>query len=79
MDCQMPGVDGCQTASEIRRRETGRHRTPIVAVTANNVDGDRERCVEAGVDDYLSKPFRMAALERILRRWLPSKAERSVA
>ena len=78
MDCQMPGMDGYATAAEIRRREIDR-RTPIVAMTANSVEGDRERCVAAGMDDYLAKPFRMATLERTLHRWLNTKPERSAA
>ena len=71
-DCHMPGLDGYQLASAIREdeRAAGRDRMPIIAVTANALDGEAQRCVDAGMDDYLAKPLEVAALDRCLRRWL---------
>ncbi|MDE0883362.1 MAG: response regulator, partial [Myxococcota bacterium] len=72
MDCEMPGMDGFQTTQHIRRSEDAMSRLPIIALTADATQGAAERCLGAGMDDYLSKPFRRADLLRVLQRWLPS-------
>ncbi len=76
MDCQMPVMDGLQATREIRSREKGGARTPIVALTANAMDGDRELCMQAGMDEYLAKPVDQKDLHRLLERFLGQSAPR---
>jgi CheY-like chemotaxis protein len=79
MDCQLPGLDGYQATEEIRRHEgTGRH-VPIVALTASASKEDRDRCLAAGMDDYLAKPVLVGDLDAVLARWLPDPPEAPAA
>ncbi|MGE3269308.1 MAG: response regulator [Chloroflexota bacterium] len=71
MDCLMPEMDGYSATAELRRQEmgTGRRRVPVIALTASAREEDRQRCLDAGMDDFLSKPIRSASLQSVLERW----------
>ncbi|MEO6859364.1 MAG: response regulator [Solirubrobacteraceae bacterium] len=69
MDCQMPEIDGYAATEVIRRRDRNRRHTPIIAMTANTMQGDREKCLAARMDDYIAKPLRIAKVERVLTRF----------
>jgi CheY-like chemotaxis protein len=77
MDCQMPVMDGYAATAAIRDPASGvrNHRVPIVAMTANAVMGDRERCLASGMDDYISKPVQITTLAATLEKWLGERAE----
>ncbi|WP_054925551.1 response regulator [Pseudomonas sp. NBRC 111142] len=70
MDCRLPQMDGYEATRRIRQHGA---QLPIIALTANALQGDRERCLAAGMNDYLSKPFKRTDLQRILQRWLPGR------
>lgn len=74
MDCQMPVLDGYETTGAIRQLESQRGAyTPVIALTANALAGVRERCLKAGMDDYLTKPFDANAFYAIVEKWAKSK------
>lgn len=79
MDCQMPVVDGFSACAELRRREArdDQPRLPVVALTANAMRDDRGRCLAAGMDDYLAKPYRGEEILAVLERWLPRERRKA--
>lgn len=72
MDCQMPEMDGYEATKRIKDQK--KSASPIIALTAHAVEGDRERCLAEGMDDYLSKPFNQNQLLKVLKRWIPARA-----
>ncbi|MGH2819041.1 MAG: response regulator, partial [Actinomycetota bacterium] len=79
MDCRMPAMDGYETTRRIRQREAPGRRTPIIAITASAMQSDRQRCLDAGMDDYLAKPVRPDELQRALERLSAGTTERATA
>jgi signal transduction histidine kinase/FixJ family two-component response regulator/HPt (histidine-containing phosphotransfer) domain-containing protein len=76
MDCQMPELDGYGAAREVRRRETGQRRIPLIAVTAHAFEGERQKALSAGMDDYVTKPISAAVLREVIERWWPKSFSR---
>lgn len=73
MDCQMPVIDGYSATQELRRSEGSENHTVVIALTANAMPADREQCLSAGMDDYISKPVSLDALQAVLQRWSGAK------
>jgi len=74
MDCQMPIMDGYEATTAIRKAESdGERHVPIMAMTANAMEGDSDKCFAAGMDDYLAKPITVEKLTAAVKRWLPAE------
>jgi HPt (histidine-containing phosphotransfer) domain-containing protein len=73
MDCQMPIMDGLEATRQIRlfEKKSNKVNMPIIALTANAMQGDKEACIDAGMDGYLSKPYSIETLSKVLSQWLP--------
>ncbi len=80
MDCQMPVMDGFEATRKIRSSESKvkSHTLPVIAMTANTMQGDRDKCIAAGMDDYIAKPVEPSKLRLILKRWLPAHCHKQV-
>jgi signal transduction histidine kinase/DNA-binding NarL/FixJ family response regulator len=76
MDCQMPELDGYGAAREVRRRETGQRRIPLIAVTAHAFEGERQKALSAGMDDYVTKPISAGVLSEVIEKWWPKSFSR---
>jgi CheY-like chemotaxis protein len=79
MDCQMPEMDGFEATGAIRDPQSGvdNPQIPVIALTASALKGDRQKCLAAGMNDYLAKPIHYVDLAAILQKWLPHEAESS--
>ena len=80
MDCQMPGLDGYQATTMLREQEQGGNRhLPVIALTANAMVGDRKKCIQSGMDDYLSKPIKPDKLLALIQKWVHVEDERNTS
>lgn len=78
MDCQMPEMSGYEATQAIRELESkGRKRVPIIALTAHAMEGDRDRCIQSGMDDYLSKPIQKSEFQQVVARWIAEEVTTS--